>query len=254
MRIGVIGAGSIGRPLIEALKKDGKNRVLVCDKDSCAVKKGEYAALKSILECEHLFICVNDDATESVLKQTKDYFGRVVLLSASYEIKAVKRIMKKAKSVSIFHPIQSFSATSRRNPKFSSFYATLESTSENAFLLKFAEKNNIKIIKLKKPTNRKIYHLSAMLAGNYTLALLYIAEKLLKESTGINSLTAEVFLPMVRNIVERTACENAAEALSGPSARGDKKRLKEIMLEIKDAKLRNLLKVLDSATGDILRK
>ncbi|MDD3803037.1 MAG: DUF2520 domain-containing protein [bacterium] len=245
MKIGVIGRGSLGRELIKSLKKQRKCEVRVNDSDKNALHKSKNHSIESIIQCEQIFICVNDDSLYDVMKRLSMYEGSVVIFSASCEVKNAVRVLKNASSVSLFHPIQSFSKRSRIRAPFCSFYATLQFQGKNRFLEDFAKANNIKIIKLKKDADKKLYHLSAMLAGNYTMVLIYAAERLLKESTKDKSLSAEVFLPMIRVIIERAASEKITDSLSGPIARNDKKQLNCILKSIKDSKLKRLVKALN---------
>jgi predicted short-subunit dehydrogenase-like oxidoreductase (DUF2520 family) len=68
---------------------------------------------------------------------------------------------------------------------------------------------------------KPLAHAGAVLAANYVVALLAMAERL-AEAAGIGpALAGEIYLPLTRAAVENAAAAGAAHALTGPIRRGD---------------------------------
>ena len=253
-RLGIIGYGRVGKALLFALKKDKKNFIEVCEKSKNRLPESIKFDIDDIKDFDCIFVCVNDDAIEEITEKLKSFKGHAVFHSASFEMKTAEKILKKASSISILHPIQSFSAGESKENQFRSIYATLEERGKNMILHEFIKRNKINVIKIKKNTDRNMYHLSAMLAGNYTLSLLLIASGLLKKSLKNNRADYRVFLPMVNSIVKRINKENPKNVLSGPSARGDRGKIERMKKGLKDNDLSALLDILDRKTRKELER
>lgn len=253
MKVAVLGLGPVGSSIADAIRETGGSELLVRDKNKKALRGMKNSSVDELMEAECLFICVSDDSSDEALREIGDFRNDIVLLSASSKMAKVKKIIRKAESISLFHPIQSFPRKSRVKSEFKDFYATLECTKTNRFLTDFAKKRNIKVIKLKRGTDRSLYHLSAMMAGNYTSLLLLIAERLLRESTQNEKLDGRVFIPMLEKIVERASADGIKDVITGPSARGDVKRIKEIAEAVSDREIKKLFLLLDRTTRRMCR-
>ncbi|MCS6940546.1 MAG: DUF2520 domain-containing protein [Roseiflexaceae bacterium] len=69
--------------------------------------------------------------------------------------------------------------------------------------------------------HRALYHASAVMVANYTIALYACGVHLLKCAGVSDEVQAHALLPLLRGAVESLECAAPAEALTGPIARGD---------------------------------
>jgi predicted short-subunit dehydrogenase-like oxidoreductase (DUF2520 family) len=69
--------------------------------------------------------------------------------------------------------------------------------------------------------DRRLYHAAAVVAGNFSAALLYAGGALLAEAGVPEAEARALLLPLVRAGLENAARAPAAQALTGPVARGD---------------------------------
>lgn len=253
IKAGIIGYGRLGRALYFALKCDKRIAVSVCEKKRISDKTVNKVNMKEVCESDYIFVCVNDDSTQGVIKKIRECKKNIVFLSASFEMKTAEKHLKRAESISIFHPIQSFSNSRRTVNQFKSIYATLECRGENKLIREFAKKNKIKIIEVTGDIDRRLYHMCAMLAGNYSLAMLIIAAKQIKKALKRNDLGYEVFIPMIEGIINKIKTEKPEDVLTGPSSRNDIKSIKRIEKGLKNKDMANLLRILDAETRRALK-
>lgn len=246
-KLSLIGLGRFGKTFKKNFEKvfKGEKIYYIYDKNF----KRELDKEK-LFDSDIIVISVNDDSILDVLKNIKDYEKEVIIVSASFEIKEAKKILKKASNISIFHPIQSFTYSDDADI-FKNIYATVQSLKKSKFLEKFSKLNQIKVIELKN-VDRKKYHLSSMLALNYTLTLLYLSEKLLKESTSKN-FSKSPFLSVLKKLLEKVERESIKEVITGPSKRGDLKLIKKISENLYDRDLKKLFLLLDKITRERLK-
>ncbi|GEM_PF-2459057 len=253
IRAGIIGYGRLGRALYSALKCDKRLFISVCEKKRISDKSVNKVNMKEVCESDYIFVCVNDDSTLGVIKKMRECKKNIVFLSASFEMKTANKHLKRAESISIFHPIQSFSNSNTSVNQFKSIYATLECRGENNLIRDFSKKNKIKIIEVGEDIDRRLYHLCAMLAGNYSLAMLIIAANQIKKALKRDDIGYEIFMPMIEGIVEKTKNEKPENILTGPSSRNDIKSVKKIEKGLKNRDLANLLRILDAQTRRALK-
>lgn len=246
-KLSIIGLGRFGKNFKRNFERvfDGEKVYYTYDKNF----KRELDRRK-LFKSDIILISVNDDSILDVLKNIEDYEKEVIIVSASFEMKKAKMVLKKASNISIFHPIQSFTYSDKPEI-FKNIYATVQSLKKSVFLEKFSKLNGIKVIKLKN-VDRKKYHLSSMLALNYTLTLLYLSEKIFKESTS-RSVQKSPFLPVLKNLLEKVERKSIQEVITGPSKRGDLKLIKEISKNLDDRDLKRLFTVLDKITRERLK-
>ncbi len=71
------------------------------------------------------------------------------------------------------------------------------------------------------PQARPIYHAAAVVASNYTIALLAYAVRLMMEANVSESDAIEALIPLMKGTLENLEQLGVAHALTGPIARGD---------------------------------
>lgn len=246
-KLSIIGFGRFGKVFKKNYEKcfKGKKFYYIYDR-----KFKKDLNLNKLFSSDIILISVNDDSITDVLKIIKDFDKEVILVSGSYELKHARKILKRASNVSIFHPIQSF----QNNDKpeiFENIYATCESIKRSKFIDDFCNLNGIKLLKVKN-VDRKKYHLSSMLALNYTLTLLSLAEDLFRISTSQN-IGVKPFLPALETLIKKIGSKKIRDIITGPSIRKDIKLIQKISKNIDDDEIKRLFLLLDEITRERLQ-
>ncbi|MBL8617542.1 MAG: DUF2520 domain-containing protein [Deltaproteobacteria bacterium] len=83
--------------------------------------------------------------------------------------------------------------------------------------------------------DRRLYHAAAVVAGNFSAALLYAGGALLAEAGVPEAEARGLLLPLVRAGLDNAARSPAGQALTGPVARGDEAVLRAHQNAIADA-------------------
>lgn len=203
---------------------------------------------EKLLKSDIIIVSVNDDSIEDILKSCRKLDKEFIIVSGSFEYGIAKKYLRKAKNISIFHPIQSFSSDDKPEI-FKNIYATVESTKNSKFVKKFCKLNDIKLFTVKNP-DRKKYHLSMMLTANYTLTLIALSEILLSSSTSLK-LKTKPFVFLLKSLLNKLETKRISRVITGPSVRGDLKLIKKIAADIKDKELKKLFLLLDRKTREL---
>ncbi|MEO0289182.1 MAG: DUF2520 domain-containing protein [candidate division WOR-3 bacterium] len=243
-KLSIIGFGRVGKVFKKNYERYFKRKKVYYIYDKKFKKPLNFNKLFS---SDIILISVNDDSITDVLKIINSFDKEVILVSGSYELKNAKKILKRASNVSIFHPIQSFQ--NNDGPEvFKNIYATCESEKRSKFIDDFCRINRIKLLRLKN-VKRKKYHLSSMLALNYTLTLLSISENLFQISTSKN-FGVKPFLPALQTLIRKLGSKKIKNVITGPSVRRDMKLIQKISKGIDDDEVKKLFLLLDKITRE----
>lgn len=234
--IGFIGAGAAGGALARALAARGARVVAVTGRQ----RAGAAAVAESIPGCHAvdgsaevlavaaiIVLAVPDDAI-AALDATLSWrpTHTVAHLSGAHGIEALEHARVAGAGVAALHPLMLFP---RPAPDAATTLARLagcawaleasgdETVARMETLVAALDGHTIRI----DGAARVPYHLAAVLASNYIVALLGAAVGLW-ERFGVDSATAlAALLPLVRASVESLARLGPTQALTGPVARGD---------------------------------
>ncbi len=243
-RVVLIGCGRFGRVFKKNYEKVFKKRIFyVYDKKF----KRKYDKEK-LLKSDIIIVSVNDDSIEDILKSYSNLDKEFIIVSGSFDYGIAKKYLRKAKNISIFHPIQSFTRGDK-SEIFKNIYATVESTKNSKFIKKFCKLNDIKLFTVRNP-DRKKYHLSMMLTANYTLTLIALSEILLYNSTSLK-LKTRPFIFLLRSLLDKLETKRISQVITGPSVRGDLKLINKIAANIQDKELKKLFLLLDRKTREL---
>jgi predicted short-subunit dehydrogenase-like oxidoreductase (DUF2520 family) len=145
-----------------------------------------------------------------------------------------------------FHPLQSFADTTQAISNLPGSTIAIEAEEPLSSTLKeMAEKLSCRWIELK-AEDKVIYHAAAVIAGNYLVTLVKLADDLW-ETFGIpREQATQALLPLLKGTLNNIENVGIPQALTGPIARGDtetvKKQAKGKIDEEKAAELRSVLK------------
>lgn len=225
MNISFIGAGNVAWHLAQALEKTGSHQVhevysrslphakALADKlyAAKAVKEMDFSATKANI----VFICVPDDAIATVAAQLKLPHQTIVVHTAGNRtIADLAAISVAAKGV--FYPLQTFSKNKKMD--FTTVPICIEAnnaaTEKILQDLAFSICDNVAFVNA---NDRKLLHLSAVFACNFTNHLWVIAQQLLQKE----GLDFSILHPLIKETMEKALQNSPENVQTGPAIRGD---------------------------------
>lgn len=232
-RIGIVGAGVVGRAMAVALS--GRYAVVGVASRSRASARA-CAALVGCTAYERpdevsrladvLLLSVPDDAIRTVCEQIASDGGfragqAVVHLSGALGSDALDSARSQGARVLSMHPIQTFVDCAEAAESLEGAYFSLEGDEEalalGRQLVRDLGGSCLVISRAQKP----LYHAGLCAASNYLVALEGLAVELL-ERAGIDAQEALcVLIPLIRGTVRNLAGTGVPGALTGPIRRGD---------------------------------
>ena len=173
-----------------------------------------------------VLLCVSDDAIEAVCGQLADAkaFGEGVIVahcSGALSSDALSAARELGCSVGSMHPLQTFPTADAAVGRFAGVYCFCEGDNDAvAALTALAEAIGGQPVRVSS-AGKALYHAAAVMAGNYTTALLDAAVEMCRQAD-IDPQAAQAAL----SVLAAATADNArtmdlAASLTGPIARGD---------------------------------
>lgn len=219
----IIGSGNVATQLAIALQKVGKNILQVYGRKESMAKclssklKVDYITdLKQLQRNADLYIlAIIDDALLDISAYIDLDEELIIHTSGTVSIDIFK---KHFINYGVFYPLQTFSK--EKNISFEDIPICVESNSEtNQWkLMKLGEQisQNVMAISSEK---RKLLHVSAVFACNFTNYFYSIAEELMQD----HDLPFELLLPLIRETADKLSHHLPHEGQTGPASRNDQK-------------------------------
>lgn len=180
-------------------------------------------------------ICVNDEAITDIV-EFLDKKSRVVHTSGSVSID----VFKDFEDFGILYPLQTFSKN--RTIDLSTIPWLIEASNQD-FLedLKGFCHDSFKANPVEASSkDRKIIHLAAVFASNYTTQMIRESEKILEK----NSMRLDLLKPLILESIGKSLDMGPSNALTGPAKRNDLQVLQAHIEMIDDTELQQLYKLL----------
>ncbi len=170
-----------------------------------------------------LLLAISDDALEEVSRELVLPDNALVAHTSGTRPLAVLGYTA-SPNIGVFYPLQTFSKQKR--VKFSGVPILIEgdNTYAEKTLIKIAGKVSNKVQKANS-RQRKLIHLAAVFAANFTNAMLVHAEELIQQANADLALLA----PLLEETLGKSMLLGPAAAQTGPAARGDLQVLDEHM-------------------------
>lgn len=259
MKIGIIGAGRVGGTLAIVFVKNGSDVFVASRHKSSAdrVTKISGATSSNIAEAAQadvVFLSVPDDEIKNAAFSIKNFVRneQVVLhLSGAFPASIMDFLNT---HIGALHPLKSFSDPVLSAKTFENTIFTFDGDNAafNA-IVPLINKIGCRIIRINSE-DKPLYHLSAVIAANYTVTLLDISNQIL-QSIGFSKEDAkDALLSLVNSALENVQEQGIENALTGPILRGDAETIKLHLQSIEDENLKNIYKSLAFATLDIARR
>lgn len=240
----IIGNGALGGALADFLKKQSytvkscfnSSGGTINHRDGSVTNTEQTHPAKENEIGDVIFICVPDDyITESAQKLSRlslDWGTKKVIHCSgnlfSDELQALTLLGAQTASM---HPLQTFQRGDEAG-RLEGIFVSLEGhpglCKELEAFVRFMRATPLYVQKEQK----QMLHIAAVFASNYVVAVLHQAETLLKEN-GIKG-GLEPLEPLIHQTIKNSLKRGAAEALSGPVARGDTGSIKKHLNALKD--------------------
>ena len=234
MNIVLLGSGNVATHLAIALKAIGENIVQVFSPNLEHAKqlaaKLNTQAINNLAEINNqadlYIISVKDDAIAEVVNGLSNVDGLVVHTSGTTDIKVISSVLKKA---GVFYPLQTFSKAKELN--FNNIPLCIESTdAEQVEILKvLAHKLSNKVYELD-GEKRKVLHLAAVFACNFTNHLYSMANELLVK----NDLDFDIIRPLIAETANKVLIDLPANVQTGPAVRNDESTMNKHLSMLAD--------------------
>ncbi len=220
-KIVIIGAGSLATNLALALHHNGLqllqivNRTLLNAKLLAEKVNASFSNnLDEIdLNADLYIIAVSDASISEILKSFHMNDKLVVHTAGTIEMEVLKSV---SSNYGVFYPLQTFSKTDIIS--FDKIPVCIEANlTENARLLIELGEKLSKNVQMITSAQRKMLHISAVFACNFSSYMHLIAYQLLTE----NHLSFELLQPLILRTAEKTQILQPDLALTGPARRND---------------------------------
>jgi len=230
MKLGFIGAGTVGGALARKLSDAGYSVAAVSSKhgesaielaatiDGCRPGGNQEVADAA----ELVLIATPDDAIAEVVRGVEWHRGQgVVHLSGADSVDILQPAREAGASVGAFHPLQTFAGVAQavENIPGSTFALEAEETLL-AKLKEMAQAVGGHWIELE-ASQKVLYHAAAVMACNYLVALMKLSADLWDGFGVPREQAVRALLPLVRGTLHNIETVGIPGCLTGPIARGD---------------------------------
>ena len=249
LKIGIIGAGTVGSALAVRLAESGYSVAAVSGGTFASAEK-LARTIKGCRACNNnrqvaditdfVFITTPDAVIPQIAAGLQWRKGQsVVHCSGSDSTEVLEPARKMGAQTGAFHPLQSFAGVKQAIANLPGSTIAIEAEEPLSSTLKeMAEKLSCRWIELK-AEDKVIYHAAAVIAGNYLVTLVKLADDLW-ETFGIpREQSTQALLPLLKGTLNNIENAGIPQALTGPIARGDtetvKKHIAALQKEAPDA-------------------
>ncbi|MDX1904976.1 MAG: DUF2520 domain-containing protein [Thermonemataceae bacterium] len=222
MQIAIIGSGNVAWHLALALEKNGISIRYLYGRN--AEQVGKLAEILphtkvskntdfSQEDLDFILIAVSDNAIDDVVAQIKRKPQTIMLHTSG----SVSIDVFAGNNYGVFYPLQTFSK--KRAIDFSVLPVCVEADSENTLLrIKNLATKMTKVVYEVNSQDRRILHLSAVFASNFTNHLLALSRDLLQPI----ELPFSILQPLLLETIEKAfAAEHPKQVQTGPAIRRD---------------------------------
>lgn len=218
----LIGAGNLAAHLGLALHRQGFRVVEVCNRTR---EKGMHLARKvgaefiadprNITRHADLYMLVVADAAISEVALSLPLRHQLVVhTSGTMDMKVLSEV---SDNFGVFYPLQTFSP--RRRINFKKVPVCLEANSAKGLeLLSEIAHSLSEDVRVIDSDHRKMIHLSAVFASNFTNFMYVIAEELLEE----HKIPFDLLKPLISQTVQNVRKNHLFQYQTGPALRGDR--------------------------------
>ncbi len=237
LKLGFIGAGTVGTALAVRLDSKGYQVVAVSSRSRASTRKlaeaingcRAFNSNQDVVDASELvFITTPDDAIASVVSQIRWHAGQsAVHCSGADSTDILEPAKKLGAQVGVFHPLQTFASVKQAIENIPGSTFTLEAKEPllNTFkdMTTTLDGNWIEI----KASDKVIYHAAAVIVCNYMVTLVKLATDLWQTFNIPSNQATQALLPLLRGTIHNIDSVGIPQCLTGPIARGDNGTIKK---------------------------
>ena len=237
LRLGFIGAGTVGTALAVRLSSKGYRMIAVSSRSQTSARKLAQAVSgchafnnnQDVADtAELIFITTPDDAIASVASEIQWHTGQsVVHCSGALSTDILESAKKLGVQVGAFHPLQTFASIKQAIENIPGSTFAVEAEEPLLSILKdMATTLDGHWIELK-ANDKVVYHAAAVIACNYLVTLVKLATDLWQSFNIPQSQATQALLPLIRGTIHNIDTVGIPQCLTGPIARGDIETIKK---------------------------
>ena len=237
LKLGFIGAGTVGTALSVRLSSKGYQVIAVSSRSQTSAKKLAQAVSgchafnnnQDVADtAELIFITTPDDAIAPVASEIQWHRGQsVVHCSGALSTDILEPAKKLGAQVGSFHPLQTFASVKQAVENIPGSTFAVEAEEPLLSTLKdMATTLDGHWIELK-ASDKVAYHAAAVIACNYLVTLVKLATDLWQSFNIPQSQATQALLPLIRGTIHNIDTVGIPQCLTGPIARGDIKTIKK---------------------------
>ncbi len=231
LKLGFIGAGTVGTALAVRLSQKGYPVVAVSSRSQTSAGKLAQAVGSCIAfdnaqnvadTAELVFITTPDGAIPLVASQVQWHAGQsVVHCSGADSTDVLESAKKLGTQVGVFHPLQTFASVEQAIENIPGSTFSLEAEVPLLNVLKdMAAALDGHWVELK-AGDKVLYHAAAVIACNYLVTLVKLATDLWQTFNIPPHQATQALLPLIRGTIHNINTVGIPQCLTGPIARGD---------------------------------
>ncbi|HEY87626.1 MAG TPA: DUF2520 domain-containing protein [Dehalococcoidia bacterium] len=236
VKLGFIGAGTVGSALATRLSSKGYQVVAVSSRDQTSARN-----LARSINCrafdnnqdvtdaaELVFITTPDDVIAAVTSEIQWHPGQsVVHCSGADSTQILEPAMKLGVQVGVIHPLQTFASAKQAIENMPGSTFVLEADEPLLTTLKeMATALDGHWIELE-AKDKVIYHAAAVITCNYLVTLVKLATDLWQTFNVPTQQATQALLPLIRGTIHNIETVGIPQCLTGPIARGDTGTIKK---------------------------
>ena len=237
LRLGFIGAGTVGTALSVRLSDKGYQVVAASSRSQTSAEK----LAQSISGCravnnnqaaadaaDLIFITTPDDAITTVVSEIRWHSGQsVVHCSGAASTDILEPAKRLGAQVGAFHPLQTFASVKQSIDNIPGSTFAIEAEEPLLTTLKeMATALEGDWIELK-ASDKVLYHAAAFIACNYMVTLIKLATDLWQTFNIPTPKATKALMPLLRGTLNNIDTVGIPQCLTGPLARGDTGTIKK---------------------------
>jgi len=231
LKIGFIGAGTVGTALAARLAGRGYSVVAVSSRSRASAQKlagavsgcQVFDSNQAVADnAELIFITTPDDAIARVAAEVKWHPGQsVVHCSGADSVDILEPAREAGARVGAFHPLQTFASPRQAMENIPGSTFALEAEEPLLGILKdMAAALDGQWVELK-ASDKVLYHAAAVFACNYMVTLTKLATDLWQTFGVPTPKATKALVPLLRGTLHNIETIGIPQCLTGPIARGD---------------------------------
>lgn len=231
LKLGFIGAGTVGTALALRLSQKGYPVVAVSSRSPTSAKKLAQAVNNcTVLDnaqgvadtAELVFITTPDGAIPLVASQVQWHTGQSVAhCSGADSTDVLEPARKLGAQVGVLHPLQTFASVEQAIENIPGSTFSLEAEEPLLGILKdMTTSLDGDWVELK-AEDKVLYHAAAVIACNYLVTLVKLSTDLWQTFSIPSDQATRALLPLIRGTVHNISTVGIPQCLTGPIARGD---------------------------------